>query len=76
MICPMSQFSLVVPEAKHYYVNGEELFLSGEFLEVATEYQNNAMEKDDRVANARWDTKQTGSEDPALEQDWLFINIK
>ena len=36
-------------EAKHYYVNGEELFLSGEFLEVATEYQNNAMEKDDRV---------------------------
>ena len=28
------------------------------------------------IANARWDTGQTGSEDPALEQDWLFINIK
>ena len=36
-------------EAKHYYVNGEPLFLSGEFLDIAAEYQNNAMEKDDRV---------------------------
>jgi len=28
------------------------------------------------IANARWDAGQTGSEDPALEQGWLFINIK
>ena len=36
-------------EAKHYYESGEELFLSGEYLDIATQYQNNAMEKDDRV---------------------------
>jgi len=36
-------------EAKHYYENGEELFLSGEYLETAKEYQNNAMEHDERV---------------------------
>ena len=28
------------------------------------------------IANARWETGQTGSEDPAREQGWLFINIK
>ncbi len=28
------------------------------------------------VANARWETGLTGSEDPAREQGWLFINIK
>ena len=28
------------------------------------------------IANARWDAGQTGLEDPALEQGWLFINIK
>ena len=28
------------------------------------------------IANARWDTGKTGSEDPAREQGWLFINIK
>ena len=28
------------------------------------------------IANARWDTGQTGSEDPAPGQGWLFINIK
>ncbi|MBQ3365923.1 MAG: tRNA lysidine(34) synthetase TilS [Acidaminococcaceae bacterium] len=27
------------------------------------------------IANARWETEQTGSEDPAREQGWLFINI-
>ena len=36
-------------EAKHYYEHGEKLFLSGEFLEAAEEYQNNAMEHDDRT---------------------------
>jgi len=36
-------------EAKHYYESGEELYLKGEFLDTAAEYQNNAMEKDDRV---------------------------
>lgn len=36
-------------EAKYYYESGEPLFLSGEFLDIAAEYQNNAMEKDDRV---------------------------
>ena len=28
------------------------------------------------VANARWETGLTGSEDPAREQGWLLINIK
>lgn len=28
------------------------------------------------IANAKWETEQTGSEDPAREQGWLFINIK
>ena len=28
------------------------------------------------IANARWETEQTGSEDPAREQGWLFIKIK
>ena len=28
------------------------------------------------IANARWDAGQTGLDDPALEQGWLFINIK
>lgn len=36
-------------EAKHYYDCGEPLFLSSEYLEVATQYQNNAMEHDDRA---------------------------
>ena len=36
-------------EAKNYYVKGEQLFLSGEYLEAAEEYQNNAMEHDDRT---------------------------
>ena len=27
------------------------------------------------IANAQWETEQTGSEDPAREQGWLFINI-
>ena len=36
-------------EAKYYYERGEQLFLSGEYLDIAAEYQNNAMEKDDRV---------------------------
>jgi tRNA(Ile)-lysidine synthase len=27
------------------------------------------------IANARWETEQTGSKDPAREQGWLFINI-
>ena len=28
------------------------------------------------VANARWETGLTSSEDPTREQGWLFINIK
>ena len=28
------------------------------------------------IANAMWKTEQTGSEDPAREQGWLFIKIK
>ena len=36
-------------EARHYYVGGEPLFLDEKFLEIAAEYQNNAMEHDDRT---------------------------
>ena len=36
-------------EAKHYYEQGEKLFLEGEYLETAAQYQNNAMEHDDRT---------------------------
>lgn len=36
-------------EARHYYVSGEPLFLDEKFLEIAAEYQNNAMEHDDRT---------------------------
>jgi len=36
-------------EAKHYYQSGEPLFLSGEFIDIAASYQNNAMEHDDRT---------------------------
>ena len=28
------------------------------------------------IANAQWERVQNGSEDPAPEQGWLFINIK
>lgn len=36
-------------EAKHYYEQKEKLFLEGEYLEAAAQYQNNAMEHDDRT---------------------------
>ena len=36
-------------EAKYYYEHGEKLYLSGKHLETAAEYQNKAMEHDDRV---------------------------
>ena len=28
------------------------------------------------IANARWETESSGSEDPAPEQGWLYINIE
>ena len=36
-------------EAKYYYEQKEKLFLEGEYLEAAAQYQNNAMEHDDRT---------------------------
>ncbi len=36
-------------EAKYYYEHGEKLYLGGEYLETAKEYQNNAMEHDERA---------------------------
>lgn len=36
-------------EAKHLYGQGEKLFLEGDMLDIATKYQDKAMEKDERA---------------------------
>lgn len=36
-------------EAKEIYESGEELYLEGNLLDIATDYQNEALEQDERV---------------------------